>query len=89
MKAIKQQVKEAMVVGITSVLDGRTEIFKGDCIPAAMADEYLEKEGWERGDMVTNGWQSDRWVPYTKGDKSYTVFVSEFYGTFKFQKTKE
>jgi hypothetical protein len=82
--------KQEMVTGIKSVLDGHKKRFKTKSnITPSMVENYLEKRGWEKGQLETNGWQYDWWLPFTKDGKSYTAFGGGYYGGLEFFETEE
>lgn len=88
MKTVNQKITAVMEVGISSVLSGEEESFKSDFIHPQMVVDYMKREGWKKGDLDTNGWQYDWWIPFTKGELSFTARGSGYYGTFEFSKTE-
>jgi len=81
--------KKEMIDGITDVLSGKKKVFKANNITPHMVEEYLESEGWDRGELTNNGWQYDWWLPFTKNEKSFTAHGSGYYGRFEFRKTED
>jgi hypothetical protein len=77
-----------MKAGINSVLSGEKKEYNGKFITACMVDEYMKSIGWERGDMETNGWQWDWWMPYTKDGKMYTANGCGWDGKFHFEEAE-
>lgn len=78
-----------MKAGIDSVLSGKKEEFESQSnITPSMVEEYLQPLKWKRGELDTNGWQYDWWLPFTKGKQSFTAHGSGYYGCFHFGKTE-
>lgn len=48
--------------------------------------EYLESQGYEKGELETNGWQVDFWVSFTKEDHTTLELTGDwFYGNMTLQ----
>lgn len=84
-----ESLREEMRKGINSVIVGDVEEFDSpNPIYPELVENYLKPIGWKRGDLDTNGWQYDWWLPFTKGGKSFTAHGSGYYGGFNFSKTE-
>ncbi len=86
---------DLIATGIGSVLAGEREQFEikpfqphTAAVSAEMVCNILEPMGWEKGELETNGWQYDWWLPFTKGSQSFTASGSGYYGGFLFAKTE-
>ena len=86
---IEKELLKEMADGLSAVIDGRLKEFHACNITPQMVEQHLKPLGWKRGDLDSNGWQYDWWLPFTKGKKSFTASGSGFYGDFGFQKTDE
>lgn len=86
---ILRRINANMKAGIKSVLNGDKKKFDSRFITPEMVCSHLELLGWEKGEMTNNGWQWDWWIPFTKGEQSFTAFGSGYYGSFSFFKTEE
>ena len=85
----KHQVEKEIKAGIDSVLKGQIEHFEHDLGTPDMAARYLENKGWTKGELETNGWDYDWWLPFTKDGKSFTAFGRGYYGGFEFYPTED
>lgn len=86
---IKKRIETNMKAGIMAALNGDIAEFESSFIHPEMVCNYLESEGWEKGDLDINGWQYDWWIPFTKDGKIFTAGGSGYYGTFQFSQTEE
>ena len=92
---VRNLIDEEVFTGINSVIEGRAKKFELKpfrpttiaVIPAVVKD-YLTAKGWECGELETNGWDSDWWLTFTKGEKSFTAHGSGYYGGFHFAATE-
>lgn len=89
LRSLAKQLDTAMKDGIDDVIDGKREKLEVHNITPSMVEKYLEPLGWEKGELETNGWQYDWWLPFTKDGKSFTASGSGYDGWFLFSKTEE
>ena len=65
---------------IEQVLEGEIDTCTSDTlISPDVAVAYLKSLGLEEGDMNTNGWQWDFWIPFNTTNKKYYLCGSGYY----------
>lgn len=95
-KEITVLIDEQVQAGIIAVINGKKgtsfkiQAFKPDTIPVipARVIDFMVAQGWEAGEMETNGWEYDWWIPFTKDGLSFTASGSGYYGGFGFHETE-
>lgn len=75
--------------GVKAVIAGKRDTFKARNVSPQMIDDLMRYLEFQRGDMDSNGWQHDWWLPFTKDGKSFTAFGQCWDGSFEFSKTEE
>lgn len=74
---------------INHVISGALEEYDGESVAPSQIKDYMEAQGWECGDLDTNGWEYDWWLNFTKGGKKLTACGSGYYGWFSLGKSDE
>jgi len=65
---------------IEQVLEGEIDTCTSDTlISPDVAVAYLKSLELDEGDMDTNGWQWDFWIPFYKDNKKYVLSGSGYY----------
>lgn len=68
-----------------AIMETLPECFIGKC-PFDVVLEVMEQLGFEELEHEINGWDLDYWATFTKGNLTYSVDGSHYYGNCKVEK---
>lgn len=68
-----------------AIMETLPECFIGKC-PFDVVLEVMEQLGFEELEHEINGWDLDYWAAFTKGNLTYSVDGSHYYGNCKVEK---
>lgn len=66
-------------VNFLAIMETLPECFVGKC-PFDIVLEVMEQLGFEELEHETNGWELDYWATFKKGNLTYSISGSHYYG---------